>query len=127
MMKSAMRRYRLLCISAAALALGACSTQELDSAPLTITGAMPAPNQGALLIIFASSVETFEENQARWAANQYGPPYHLFMDGRQLAYYSDVDSSGNGLAPQPYTFSEGSESGLSFVPAGKHDFRIAVA
>jgi hypothetical protein len=112
---------KTLCISAALLALAACSTEEI-STPITYVGTGPGPDRGLLMIVFAPSADTEEEGQAQARANTTVQFYGIFVDGRQLAF----DGLGS-YAPAPVTIGEGGMYGGGYLSAGPHHFEIAVA
>jgi hypothetical protein len=117
---SSTRRYRTLGIGAALLALPACSTQELSPRPLTIAGTEPSAESGHLTIVFPPPDATYEQWQARISGAPSFTAYHVFMDGNQLAFGSVDDA-------QPLVIGEGSMADAGHLPAGTHQFEVAVA
>jgi hypothetical protein len=113
----------LLGLGVAWLAVPACGTQEVRPHPVTYVDVDPGPDRGGLMIVFASTAATFEEDQARGLSNPSLTSYHLFMDGSQLAF-PDVDGYGTSY---PITFLEGNHAGAGYVAAGTHHFAIAEA
>jgi len=116
---NAMRRFPLLCTGLAALALPACGTEEL-ARPVTAIGTEPGADRGELMIWHTPPDQTFEEEQARAARSFDGTQYHVFMDGAQLLWDTDVGRF-------PVVVVEGGGAGAGYLPAGVHHFEIAVA
>lgn len=119
-MMSSMRRCSILGIGAALLALPACGTEELAPRPLAIAAGTPSADSGYFMVFFAPPDATFEQWQARIASHHNLTPYHVFMDGKQLAYELE------GRA-RPFVMIEGSFSGVGYYAAGPHHFEVAAA
>jgi hypothetical protein len=118
-MMSSMRRCSILGIGAALLALPACGTEEFAPRPLAIAAGTPSTDNGYFMVFFTPPDATFEQWQARIASHANLTPYHVFMDGKQLAY-----QAADGA--QPFVVSEGI-SGVGYYAAGAHHFEVAAA
>ena len=91
------------------LGLAACSTQEISADPVLIPDIAPSADHGELMISFAPSEVSFEEQQANAATHT--TCFHAFLDGKQLAWSSDVDGS-----LQPFVVDEGAASASATFP-----------
>jgi len=118
-MTNAMRRLSVLCAGAAWLALPACGTEEV-ARPFPAIGTEPSADRGELMIWYMPPDQTFEEEQAR-AATSFDPTaYHVFMDGAQLLWDTDVGR-------YPVVVVEGGGAGAGYLPAGVHHFEVRAA
>jgi hypothetical protein len=105
-------------IGAVLLAFSACGTEEIAT-PITTLSPTPSPDLGQVKILFAPTVDTFEEQQA-WAVT-FHDYYGVSVDGGQLTVaYPD----GSRLAVAVYE-SGGTWGG--YLRAGSHHFVIAPA
>src|SRR4051812_9648805 len=121
MLTDQMRRSPIIIrwMCAACVALGACSTQEISADPVVIPDSNPSADHGALTIGFAPPEVTFEEEQANSATRTN--PFHLFIDGKQLAWWS------MGRPPEPFMIIEGGTISVGYLPGGSHHFEIRAA
>ena len=101
------------------LALPACGTEEIAPRPLAVAAGTPSADSGYFMVFFTPPDATFEQWQARIASRSNLTPYHVFMDGKQLAY-----QTADGA--QPFVVSEGF-SGVGYYAAGPHHFEVAAA
>jgi hypothetical protein len=109
-----------LFLGAACLTLVACSTQEIGADPIIIPDTTPSADNGALEIAFAPSQIAFADQQAN--ASPDTTIYHVFLDGRQLAWRSVADGS-----LQPFIVYAGAAAGINYPAAGTHHFEVRVA
>jgi hypothetical protein len=119
-MTNSFRRYPALFVGAVWLGLGACSTHEISADPVLIPDLAPSADNGELMISFAPSEVSFEEQQANAATHTTS--FYAFLDGRQLAWSSGFDGS-----LQPFVVGEAGISLIGYLPAGSHHFEIRAA
>jgi len=109
-----------LFVGAACLTLVACGTREISAAPIIIPETTPSADNGALEVAFVPHQIAFPDQQANTSPDT--TIYHLFLDGRQLAWSSVADGS-----LQPFVVYEGVAAGIDYLPAGPHHFDVRVA
>ena len=107
-MKDRLRRAALP-LSFMLLAISACRTEDIAPDKVLVANPEPGPEQGAFEVAFASTADTYQADQARYAANWNQPQYHVLVDGQVLAEY---EGTAGSPVPQLLPISVG-ENGLA--------------
>jgi hypothetical protein len=118
-MKTSVRPYRFLCMSAVLLALPACGTEEVPPTPLGVRDVRRGANFGGFLVAVAPPELTFEQYRAR--VPEFEAPrvkYGLRLDGKEVTQ----DVTG---VQQTHPFTEGYGSHFGYLAPGTHHFEIA--
>ncbi|HEY7376665.1 MAG TPA: hypothetical protein VIF57_31185 [Polyangia bacterium] len=119
-----MRGHRVLFASATALlALPACGTQEVGFAPDEVMFISPRTeaDQGALMIWFEPTADTFAQEQAGTANLT---PYRVSIDGKLLLY---GDSASAQPQPEPVSILEGGGFAAGYFASGAHHIALTRA
>jgi hypothetical protein len=117
------RRFVALPFALTLLAVAACSTETVGPGHVLIANTQPGPEQGAFVVSYASSADSFQADQARLATGWQAPLCHVTLDGQLLAEYEGTAGSS---VPQllPVTVEEGGLAGVGYLDAGSHHFAI---
>jgi hypothetical protein len=105
------------------LCLAACSTELVGPDNVVNGSSETAPGQGAFLISFASTAETYQTDHARRATTWNPPIYNVTMDGKILAEEEGTEGSP---VPKllPISVSEGGLAGVGYLDGGPHQFAV---
>jgi len=114
----AMRRLAVFCLCAALPLLPACGTQDVEPRARIGVGSTPAPDQGALAIIYALDGSSVIQQVAPGHVEIVETRYVLVLDGAQLVDDLSADP------PAPISFFRGSEIAVGYLPAGQHHFTV---
>jgi hypothetical protein len=114
----AMRRLAVFCLCFALPALPACGTEDVEPQARIGVGSTPAPDQGALAIIFALAGPSPIEQVSPGHVRIVETTYVLVLDDAQLVYDLSADP------PVPVSFFPGSEISVGYLPGGQHHFTV---
>jgi hypothetical protein len=109
---------RLALWAAAAIPpLSACQTEDISPHQTVLSESQTDTSKGALLILFAPTVDNYADEQSRAMSNPNSTEYHLFIDGKQVLFEQSS-------TPFPVIVLEGGEYNGGFLEPGQHHFAL---
>jgi hypothetical protein len=114
----AMRRLAVFCLCAALPSFPACGTEDVEPRARIGVGSTPAPDQGALAIIFALAGPS--------PIQQVSPGHVVIVETRYVLVLDDaqVVQDLSEDPPAPISVFAGSETVVGYLPAGRHHFTV---
>jgi hypothetical protein len=106
----------LLCVLAATT-VPACGTDDIRPDQTVVSYTPTDSTRGELLVVLASTAETYDQLLAESRANQTDASYHVLIDGKELV----LDDGGS---IRPLVVGRGGAYGAGFHAAGAHRFTL---